>query len=189
MASEATAAPFDRGAAARLAGQVLAGLGAAKRRINPGGDSPEPGEEHPGYGLHQVLAEMMRTLGELIEREGWTRGETYVPQPWSTETRRVEDLRTDDVFWCEPDQKWVEFRDVWGDTEESPADALGEDHPDVPAIEEITSQGVGYTVLAVRVIDQDRSNLHEIVCKVLRMEAHELIQVQVQVQVQGLGRG
>ncbi|MFJ9719973.1 hypothetical protein ACIRPQ_29275 [Streptomyces sp. NPDC101213] len=180
MTTEATAAPLDRGAAARLAGQILAGLGAAKKKLDGGrGDVEELAE------LYDVLSEAADGVRGVIERAGWTRGDTYVPTPWTTETRRVEDLQTDDVFWYEPDLTWLEFRDLWGNTEAAPADELGEDHPDVPAIEEIISHGVGSTVLAVRAVDQDRSNPHEIVCRVLRMEAHDLVSV----QVLGVGRG
>lgn len=168
-----------RAAAARLAGEVLAALDAALQRMarNSNGDGLTWGPRHPGFELNGALVMAKADVRRLIEDSAWLPHEVEPAHAWAVDQVRVGDLHTDDVVQIR--DRWCEVRDWW-DSEalDDLGDDLGEDHEDIPKIRAIV-EGLPYARVALRVVDVDASNEHEIVCDVLGFGANDLLPTQV----------
>ncbi|MEU0770546.1 hypothetical protein [Streptomyces albogriseolus] len=187
MSSKETAAAFTNAAAARLAGQLEAALSMVRSRINMGPDADGHlggSKDHHGHGLNRVVDLALHDLRLLAAERDWTPKEMAVPTEWAVQPTRAADLECDDVVRI--NGRWTEVRDVWGANDsDDPAVELGTDHPDYPAVRDIIGASLPYMRVAVRVIDIDNSNPHEIVCQVIGMDAHELVDMQVPVRRYG----
>ncbi|MEU6932836.1 hypothetical protein AB0A05_27180 [Streptomyces sp. NPDC046374] len=182
MSTKQEAAAFTDTAAAGLAGQVRAALRQAKTTIMQapgmaGGWETWP-TDHPAYELYALLDAAVARVNDLAEDREWDEAVMDRASGMDVKMVRVDRLKTDDVVLLD-DERWYEVRDVWGHDDEDPEEH-DLDPGDVAAIRTIVEGGgLQYTRLALRVIDPERSNEHEIVCKTVGFDAHALLPLQV----------